>query len=86
MDASGIEIVQGASRWLPTPNASEIFVINFSPEGVQLQTEHVGVVVYRSDDQPSLRLVHHIHTVRAPDGSITTNHGGFGITCIAPER
>lgn len=87
LDVANVSISQGDELWTAQPNASEIFVMNFSAQNTLRQSEHVGVVTFRaSDGTPALHFVHQIHLVRAPDGSVQVNHQILSIDCIGPER
>lgn len=87
LDVADVTISLGDELWTAQPNASEIFVLNFSAQGSLRQSEHVGVVTFRAGDgRPALHFVHQIHLVRAPDGSVQVNHQILDISCIGPER
>lgn len=86
LDVANVSISQGNELWTAQPNASEIFVMNFSAQNTLRQSEHVGVVIFRaSDGRPALHFVHQIHLVRASDGSVQVNHQFLNISCIGPE-
>ena len=77
IDVSQVSITLGDAVWTPRASAQEIFVIN------QPQSEHVGKVVFRSDDgRPELRLVHTIHMVRLPGGELQVNRQFFDVLCV----
>jgi hypothetical protein len=81
IDVSQVSIALGDAVWTPGPSAQEIFIIN---EG---QSEHVGKVVFRSEDgRPELRLVHTIHAARLPSGELQVNRQIFDVLCVGQNR
>jgi hypothetical protein len=87
MDVSNVSITFDGQVWTAGPNASEIFITNFSGDlEANQQVEHLGVVVFRAeDDAPALRLVHHIQFVRLPSGELQLNRQLFAIQCVGPN-
>ena len=81
IDVSQVSIALGDTVWTPGPSAQEIFIIN------ERQSEHVGKVVFRSEDgRPELRLVHTIHAVRLPSGELQVNRQIFDVLCVGQNR
>ena len=81
IDVSQVSIVFGDAVWTPALSAQEIFITN------ERQSEHVGKVVFRSDDgRPELRLVHTIHMVSLPSGELEVNRTFFDVLCVGQNR
>ncbi len=81
LDVSQVSIALGDEVWTPGPSAHEIFIVN------ERQSEHVGKVVFRSEDgRPELRLVHTIHMVRLPSGELQVNRQVFDVLCVGQNR
>jgi hypothetical protein len=77
LDVSQASIALGDEVWTPGPSAHEIFIVN------ERQSEHVGKVVFRSEDgRPELRLVHTIHMVRLPSGELQVNRQILDVLCV----
>lgn len=88
LDVSNTTISLGNQVWTAGPNASEIFILKFAPDGNVVLQEHLGAVIFRAGDgRPALQLVHQIHLVQ-PGGDPTDPHldrNFFNIRCIGPE-
>jgi hypothetical protein len=89
LDVSNTKISLGNQVWTAGPNASEIFIMKFAPDGNIVLQEHLGAVIFRAGNaRPELQLVHQIHFVNLPHGEPGEphlDHNFFNIRCIGPE-